>query len=252
MVWNSLWGFVVGACTGSFLYLCIQRIPNNESILFPRSHCEQCHTRLWNRDLIPIVSYLWLQGRCRTCQSMIPIGSFIVELLTALIGIWTFTEFGISLLGFTYFIFLASLIVASFIDLGHRILPDSITLGGMAAGFVLSFWVLPISPLESLLGVILGGGLLLGLAVAYQKITKREGLGGGDVKLAGMLGAWLGTQNIFLVLLVSSVSGALLGLTYILLKRKDLQFAVPFGPFLSWGTVVTLFYGEPLRQFLGQ
>ncbi|OGQ17530.1 MAG: hypothetical protein A3B70_02825 [Deltaproteobacteria bacterium RIFCSPHIGHO2_02_FULL_40_11] len=251
MIWNNFLFVVFGAIVGSFLHVCIVRLPQNESILRPRSHCRNCKKKLPWYDLIPILSYLWLRGRCRFCKAQFSIEHFLVELFTALIALWVFSTFGTTPLGLTYFAFVSSLIVVTCIDLHHRIIPDSISLGGTALGLVLSFFVLPITPLESFLGAFIGGGFLLLLAWGYFKLTGREGMGGGDIKLTAMFGAFLGFQSVFLILFVASILGAVWGAGLMLFQRKDLQYAVPFGPFLALGAILTLFYGDFLLRFLG-
>jgi len=251
MEWNNLFYVLLGAIVGSFLNVCIVRLPREESILFPRSRCRACQTPLPFFDLIPIVSYLWLWGRCRYCDERISPEYPIVEGLTAFFAWVTFDEFGFNATGISYFFFISSLIVVTFIDLHHRIIPDTISIGGIVLGFLLSFYFLPIHYLDSLFGILLGGGLLLLLAYGYFKAPKREGMGGGDIKLAAMIGAYLGYKNIFVVLMVSSVLGSLWGLSLVLFKKQNLKQAIPYGPFLAAAAAITLFYGEHILYFLG-
>ena len=254
MEWSSLaslWYLIFGGLIGSFLALCIVRIPREESIISPRSHCRHCQKVLPAYDLIPIFSYLWLKGECRFCGESIATEYPVVEIVTAVMAVWTFETFGFRILGFSYFLFVASLIVITFIDLHFRIIPDSISIGGTLLGFLLSLHVLPIGYVNSLLGILTGGGLLLALALVYYKLTKREGMGGGDIKLAAMIGAFLGYKGVILTLLVSSVIGSIAGLLMIAINKKDLQYAIPYGPFLALGALLTLFFQDYFLFYLG-
>src|SRR3989338_9823187 len=174
MEWINLFTFGLGALVGSFLNVCITRLPPKESILWPRSHCDHCQKKLPWHDLIPLLSAVLLRGRCRFCQKKISFEYFIVELATAFLAVWTFDQFGFRPQGFAYFLFVASLIVITVIDIHHRIIPDVISLGGTLLGFLLSLYFLDIDYRESLLGILIGGGFLLLLAWAYFKFTSRE------------------------------------------------------------------------------
>jgi len=255
MEWINLFTFGLGALVGSFLNVCITRLPQEgpkaQSIVWPRSHCDQCQKKLPWHDLIPLLSYMILRGRCRFCQKKISFEYFIVELATAFLAVWTFDQFGFRPQGFAYFLFVASLIVITVIDIHHRIIPDVISLGGTLLGFLLSLHFLDIDPLESLMGILIGGGFLFILAWTYFKATQREGMGGGDIKLSAMIGAFLGYKSILLVLFLSSILGSFWGLFLILLKKESLKTALPFGPFLAGAALITLFYGDLLFYFLG-
>ena len=251
MAWNDSLIFVLGALIGSFLNVCIVRIPREESILLPRSHCRHCNAPLPFYDLIPLLSYLRLKGRCRFCHKRISFEYFMVELLTAFLAVWTISTFGLRVQGASYFVFVCSLIVITFIDIHHRIIPDTISIGGTILGFLLSFYFLNITPVESLLGIVSGGGLLFLLAMIYFKITKREGMGGGDIKLAAMIGAFLGYQGVFLTLFLSSIIGSLWGLSLVVLNKKAFSETLPYGPFLALGALLTLFFQDTILYFLG-
>lgn len=250
MGWNSLY-FVLGALVGSFLNVCIVRLPLNKSIVTPRSHCRHCGKTLPFYDLIPLISFLWLRGHCRFCYKPISIEYFIVELLTALGAVWTFEAFGFGIQGFSYFLFIASLIVITFIDIHHRIIPDTISIGGTILGFLLSFYFLSIDPLNSLAGILVGGGLLYVLALIYVKLTQREGMGGGDIKLTAMIGAFLGYKGVFLTLFISSILGSAWGILWVILKKQNLQIALPYGPFLAIGAVMVLFFQDYFQYLFG-
>ncbi|MBI2646445.1 MAG: prepilin peptidase [Deltaproteobacteria bacterium] len=254
-LFRALVTFGFGALVGSFLNVCITRLPQEDSkersILWPRSHCDHCQKQLPWVDLIPLVSTILLLGRCRFCKAKISFEYFIVELVTAFLAVWTFDQFGFRPQGFAYFLFVASLVVITAIDIHHRIIPDVISLGGTLLGFLLSLHFLDINYTESLLGILSGGGFLLLLAWTYFKFTSREGMGGGDIKLAAMIGAFLGYKSILLVLFLSSILGSVWGLFMILLKKENLRAALPFGPFLAGAALITLFYGELILYFLG-
>lgn len=251
MEWSNLGTFVFGSLIGSFLNVCIVRLPRDESVNHPRSHCRSCQKTLPFYDLIPIVSYLWRRGKCRFCNASFSIDYLIVELLAGCLSVVTFNTFGFRAMGLAYFSFVASLIAITFIDIHHRIIPDVISMGGTVLGFLLSFYFLTITPLQSFLGILSGGGILFLLAYFYFKSTKREGLGGGDIKLAAMIGAFLGYQGVFLTLFIGSMLGAVWGLIMMIIKKQNLQYALPFGPFLALGALIVLFYGDHIFYFLG-
>jgi leader peptidase (prepilin peptidase)/N-methyltransferase len=245
--------FAFGAIVGSFLNVCIVRIPKRASVVSPPSHCPQCNTSIPFYDNIPLISYLFLLGRCRSCKEKISPRYFVVELITALFAVALFREFG---LGFTFlvsFVFVAALAVITFIDLAERIVPDVISLPGIIAGLAVSIinWyfsfdshsIIP-SPVSSALGVLIGGGLLLSVAWAYQSLTGVEGMGGGDVKLLAMIGAFLGWPSVPIALFFASLSGSVIGLALMLKTRSDGKYAIPFAPFLCMGAIFHLFLGQ--------
>ena len=237
---------VFGAIVGSFLNVCICRIPKGESIIFPGSHCPHCQRSIPFYDNIPLVSYLLLRGKCRYCQGPISSQYPLVEGVTALSSFLLFSRFGISWSYLFYFLFLASLIVITVIDLFHQIIPDVISLPGIGVGLIASFILPQLTFLNSLIGVLLGGGSLFLVATFYQWLFKREGMGGGDVKLLAMIGAFLGWKAVILTILLSSLIGSIIGIIVMMVKGKDLKYAIPFGPFLSLGAAVSLFYGEAI------
>jgi len=243
---------VFGAMIGSFLNVCISRLPKGESIVFPGSHCPKCGKPIRFYDNIPVISFILLRGRCRSCRTPISFQYPLVEAVTALASLTLFARFGASLSYLIYFSFVASLIVVTVIDLYHQIIPDVISLPGIAVG-LLSATVNPfLSFFDSFLGALLGGGTLFVIAGLYQWLFKREGMGGGDVKLLAMIGAFLGWKAVVLTILLGSFAGSVIGVGIILLKGRDFRYAIPFGPFLSLGAVLSLFYGEALlRWYLG-
>jgi len=250
--------FVFGAVVGSFLNVCIARLPNDESIVSPPSHCPECQASIPFYDNIPLLSYINLGGRCRFCRVSISPRYFFVELLTAALAVVLFNRFGFSFAFFVYFIFVAALIVITFIDLDVRIVPDVISLPGIGLGLLASVasWlfsldrllVLP-SPLSSLIGILVGGGFLLLVAWAYEFFTGVEGMGGGDVKLLAMIGAFLGWPSIPVTLFSASLAGSVVGLGFMLAKGVGGKYALPFAPFLCLGALFHLFFGSQLARF---
>jgi leader peptidase (prepilin peptidase)/N-methyltransferase len=235
---------IFGAMVGSFLNVCIFRLPNEESIIWPGSHCPHCKNAIKFYDNIPLVSYFLLRGRCRYCKGSISLQYPLVEGITALSSLFLIIKFGPSLSYLVYFAFVSALIVITVIDLYHQIIPDVISLPGIGMGLLVSLIIPQITFSNSLTGVLLGGGSLFSVATLYQWLFKREGMGGGDVKLLAMIGAFLGWKAVILTILLSSLIGSVTGITIMVLKGKNFKYAIPFGPFLSLGAVISLFYGE--------
>ena len=231
---------------GSFLNVCICRLPKEESIVTPGSHCPRCKTPITFYDNLPLISYLLLRGKCRHCRAPISIQYPLIEGITALLSLLLFIRFGPSLSYFVYFSFTAALIVITVIDLHHQIIPDVISLPGIGIGLLASFLLPQMTFLNSLIGMLLGGGSLFLVATLYQWLFKREGLGGGDVKLLAMIGAFLGWKAVILTILLSSLIGSITGMIIMVAKGKDFKYAIPFGPFLSLGAVISFFYGEKI------
>ena len=241
---------VAGAAVGSFLNVLICRIPEGQSIVFPASHCPKCMHAIRFYDNIPIISYLVLRGKCRDCHEKISLRYPIVEAITALLSLLLFWKFGLGLKYLFSFIFTCALIVITFIDFDHQIIPDVISLPGIPLFFLLAVFFMDVPLLEALLGILIGGGCLFAIAFFYELITKREGMGGGDIKLLAMLGAFLGWKSLFFILFVSSLLGAFVGISMMIAKGKDMKYAVPFGPFLSIAAVAYLFVGVDVMKFL--
>jgi leader peptidase (prepilin peptidase)/N-methyltransferase len=238
--------FIFGLCIGSFLNVCIYRLPVSKSIVHPRSMCSNCGTPIASYDNIPILSYLWLRGRCRHCRIKISSRYPMVELLGGLFALGTYLKFGLTIEALIYYLFLTALTVVTFIDLDHRIIPDVITLPGIPICFAAGFALPTITYKEALLGILIGGGSLFLVAWIYSLITKKEGMGGGDIKLLAMMGAIVGWQGVLFTIFVASLVGTLAGLAVMLQSRKGLKLAVPFGPFLSIGGTMYIFFGTPL------
>ena len=238
--------FVLGACIGSFVNVCIYRIPAGLSIVHPPSSCPGCNTRIRFYDNIPIFSYLMLKGKCRSCDKPISFRYPFVELLTGAFALACVISFGPTFSGIVAFIFVTVLIVVTFIDLDHRIIPDAISLPGILFFFLASFWNPYIDWQSSALGIMVGGGSLFAVAWGYQRFTGREGMGGGDIKLLGMIGAMVGWQGVVFSLFAASVLGTTIGLVVMVRSGKDMRLAIPFGPFLAAGATIYLFFGDAL------
>ncbi len=233
---------VVGLCVGSFLNVCIHRIPRGGSLLRPRSRCPGCGHELSWFENIPVLSYVALGGKCRRCRTRISIRYPIVELLTAVVFLAHYAVFGLTAFLIVRLLFASAMIVLFAIDLEHQLLPDVITLSGLVAGLVFSF-VFPPGLLDAVLGAILGGGILWLIAEAYYRYSGQEGMGGGDIKMLAMVGAFLGWQQVLLTLVLASVAGALLGSIIIASRRGGMKFAVPFGTFLAVGALAASLVG---------
>ena len=251
--------FIFGSIVGSFLNVCIYRLPRGESIISPSSHCPSCQKALLWRDNIPFLSYILLKGRCRYCHQVISFRYFVVEFLTAILFLSLFLKFGLSWDMLIYLAFISSLIVATFTDFDHRIIPDVVTYPALVLGLILSI-VYPsmqrtihqwsnicASPgegfLASLIGALSGGLFLYATGVLGGKVFKKEAMGGGDVKLLAMIGAFLGWQLVALTIFLSALSGSLVGLV---IKLKKGESYIPYGPYLALGAVISLLWGEGL------
>jgi leader peptidase (prepilin peptidase)/N-methyltransferase len=234
-----------GLLVGSFLNVCIHRVPRRESIVWPASRCTRCSRDLAWYENIPVLSWLVLRGRCRTCGAGISSMYPLVELTTAVLfaaGAWVY---GPSALLAVRLAFGCALIVLFAIDLRHQILPDVITLPGVVAGFAAS-WFLPPGWLSSLVGIIAGGGILFAIAEAYYRVRGQQGLGMGDVKMLAMVGAFLGWPLMMLTLVFASFAGSIVGVSLIASGRGNLQAALPFGTFLAVGAIVAAAVGDPI------
>ncbi len=238
--------FIVGGMVGSFLNVCICRIPQEKSVVRPGSHCPACGAPIRFYDNIPFVSYFILRGRCRRCRVKISPRYVLVEWLTGILFAVLYFVNGLSLELGVVLLFVSVLIVISFIDLDYMIIPDFLSLGGLVVGLALSFFRPQFSYIDSLLGILLGGGVLFAIAKSYELLRKREGMGGGDIKLLGMIGAFWGWKGVLFSLVTGSFAGVLVGLPLMLMKKQNGGYAVPFGPFLSFGAVVYTIAGESI------
>ncbi len=248
----ATFALVFGMLVGSFLNVCICRMPKNESVVSPPSHCPHCSYQIRWYDNIPLVSYLFLRGKCRGCGAHISLQYPLVELLNGLLTMLLFLRFGPTLAFATLFLLCSALVVITFIDIEHQIIPDEISLPGIAVGFVLSFFLKGHTWLNSLLGILLGGGSLLLVAYSYQRLTGKEGMGGGDIKLLAMMGAFLGWKAVPFIIFASSLIGSIVGVSIMLFQKKDSKLAIPFGPYLAFAAVLYIFYGNLIiRWYLG-
>lgn len=241
--------FVFGLIIGSFLNVIILRLPSGKSIVTPRSACPHCGNLIEWYDNVPVLSYLMLLGKCRHCKVRISTRYPVIEAVTGLLSMALFLKYNISWAYFFHFAFVAALIAVIFIDIDHQIIPDVITYPGIAVGFVSSFLVPGVNYRDSFLGIVLGGGILYLVALAYLLVTKRDGMGGGDIKLLAMIGAFLGWKSLPITILSSSLLGSMVGLAAMLRTGADTKMAIPFGPFLSLGAIFYLFYGEEVFRW---
>lgn len=241
------WAVVLGASVGSFLNVVIYRLPNGFRLALPsRSACMKCGLKLRWHDNIPILSYVFLRGRCAGCRKSFSFRYPLVEIMTAVMFLAVARYFGVTVATLYYWAFVSALIAITFIDLDHRIIPDAISFPGIAFGFLFSFFVPHLGMVSSFWGVVAGGGSFWLLAWAYEKYTGREGLGFGDVKMLAMIGAFLGPKGVIGAIVISSMLGSVVGLIIMLVQRKDLKLSVPYGPFLAIGALTYLFWGDYL------
>ena len=238
--------FAFGMCIGSFMNVCIYRLPIKKSIVLPGSFCPGCETPIRFYDNIPIFSYIWLRGRCRHCDARISIRYLSVEIMGGAFAMLSYLKFGISLEGLIYYAMVVSLLIVTYIDLDYQIIPDVITLPGIPIGFLVSLALPALNYKESILGIVIGGGSLYLIAWSYHLLTKKEGMGGGDIKLLAMIGAVVGWKGVLFTIFVASVVGTVSGVLVMLRQKQDLKLAVPFGPFLSIGAISYIFFGSSL------
>ena len=250
MAVGMVFACLFGLALGSFLNVVIYRLPLKQSIVYPPSTCPHCKERIRVYDNLPLISYLLLLGRCRQCRHPISPQYPLVEAVTGIFSLALFLKLGASLEYVFFLLFGAALVAIAFIDLHHKIIPDALSLPGIVAGF--AFSLIPSSPLswmDSLIGIIGGGGFLLLVGIAFEKITGREGMGMGDVKMLAMIGAWMGWRSLLFIILLSSLAGSLIGGAMLVLSRQGARARIPFGPFLALGTLFYLFFGNELVQW---
>jgi leader peptidase (prepilin peptidase)/N-methyltransferase len=245
------WWFALGSCIGSFLNVCIYRMPREQSIVKPRSRCPQCERPIAGYDNIPLLSFLLLRARCRHCRAAISWRYPLVEAFTGLTAVIMFQHFGLGLVGLIYFAFVCALITASVIDLDFQIIPDEISLGGLVLGLILSVLVPQlhgtastwIALQRSVIGLLAGGGVLYATGLLGDFVFRKESMGGGDIKLLAMAGTLLGWKLVLLTFFVSPVLALIPGLLVLCFKKSHV---IPYGPFLSLGLVISMFYGQQL------
>ena len=235
--------FIVGSLFGSFANVVILRLPLGKSVVRPRSHCPKCQHQLQWFELVPIFSWIFLRGKCRNCHAKISWRYPLVEFLTAIAFAGAFIYHGWSFYLLEHIVFIYCLIIVSFVDFDHMILPDTFTLSGIVIG-LLGSWINPgRNRLDSVYGVLMGGGFLWAIAYVYFLLRKQEGMGGGDIKLLAWIGAVLGWQAIPFVVLSSSLFGSIVGLAVGLKTKGGMQTVIPFGPYLALSAVLYIFGG---------
>jgi leader peptidase (prepilin peptidase)/N-methyltransferase len=260
--------FILGSIVGSFLNVCIHRMPQQGySLVRPPSYCPKCRKPIPWYDNIPLLSYILLRGRCRFCSEKISFRYFIVEFITAGLFLLLYLRFGLNFNFLVYSILVCGLIVATFIDIGQRIIPDEISLGGIGLGVIFAlirsvhlspFAFLPAPLRDSFMGIIIGGGSLYITGRAFDFIYfgllkkppiqgEKESMGGGDIKLLAMIGAFLGWQKALLVFFIAPFMGSVAGVVNLMVKKNH---TIPYGPFLTLGAVISLLWGENILRFL--
>lgn len=238
-VFAALFGLILG----SFLNVVIHRLPLRESIVSPRSRCPRCGNTVASYDNIPVVSFIVLRGRCRQCDAQISLRYPAIELAIGAASLLSFLRHGPSLEYVAELAFVAAMVALIFIDFDHQILPDTMTLSGLALGLVLAWPRETITLVDALKGAALGGGLLFTVSEVYFRIKKVEGMGFGDVKMMGMVGAFLGWKGVFLTLFLGSLGGSIVGLVVIAMASGDMKTKLPFGTFLGMGAIATIYAG---------
>lgn len=254
MVMVGLFVFSLGASWGSFANVCIYRMPRGRSVVKPRSRCPRCRRRIPWHDNIPILSFALLRGRCRSCRSRIAWRYPLVEMLTGLVWVILVVRFGWSVEFVVFAAVAVGLVIASFIDFEHQVIPDEVSLGGLLCGILASVFYPPLhqttnlatSLWASVMGAAVGAGSLYGIGVVGRWIFKREAMGLGDVKLLAMLGSFLGWRAILLIIMVASLVGSVVGLVLRVRRRAEV---IPFGPYLSLGGLVAMVWGGPLMAW---
>jgi leader peptidase (prepilin peptidase) / N-methyltransferase len=233
---------LLGLILGSFYNVCIYRLPREESIVWPGSHCPICRHPLSILDNLPLVSFLLLKRTCRYCHGPISYQYPLVEAVSGLGTVLIGWKFGLSWLFPQALLLFGLLLIISVIDLFHRIIPNVLTYPGIVVGWIFS-WLIGLPGWQSsLIGIGVGGGLLWLLAFGYERLAHKEGLGGGDIKLLAMIGAFQGWPGVLISVFMGSFIGTLVGLPVVIWK-KDRSYQIPFGPFLSLGSLIGLFFG---------
>lgn len=239
---------VLGLVVGSFLNVCIYRLPRRESVSWPGSRCTSCSRALSWYENLPVVSWLALRGACRTCRTPISPLYPIVELITGVVFVAGYAIYGPTLLLGARLLFACAMIVLFFIDLRHQILPNVITVPGIPVGIAFSL-VLPPGWRDALIGAALGGGILFAISEAYYRLRRVEGLGMGDVKMLAMIGAFLGWKLMLVTLVLGSFAGSLVGVGLMASGRGGMKVALPFGTFLAVGALAAAVGGESLMAW---
>ncbi|UCH79948.1 MAG: prepilin peptidase [Nitrospiraceae bacterium] len=251
--------FIFGSLIGSFLNVCIYRVPEGRSIVTPSSRCSSCGSPIRFYDNIPVLSFIFLGGKCRDCKTKLSFQYPLVEFLNAALYVFALDTFGlgsISVLS-TYLVFISTLIVIFFIDLEHQIIPNSITYPGMPIAVLLGSTILPdpfsrtdlLGFTSSITGFIAGGGSYYLIAVMGKAIFKKDAMGGGDIKMMAMVGGLLGWKSIILTTFLGSLLGSVIGISLIMMKGREWGSKIPFGPYLAIGALISLFRGEEILRW---
>ncbi|MFZ5764977.1 MAG: prepilin peptidase [Thermodesulfobacteriota bacterium] len=247
----AIFAFVLGAIVGSFLNVAILRLPvPGQSVIFPASHCPACKTPLAWYDNIPLLSFLILRGRCRSCRAAISWQYPAVELAMAFFSLALVLHFDFPSPFFGFFLFTAALLVIIVIDFRHQLIPDIISIPGILIGFAFSFFNPLVTWSDSGLGILFGGGSLFLVTWGYYLFTGRVGMGGGDIKLLAMIGAFLGYQCLFFVIFSSALLGSLAGIVAMVKQKKGGQTVIPYGPFLATGALLYLFFAPQIQFYV--
>ena len=241
---------MLGLAVGSFLNVCIVRLPRGQSVVTPASHCQSCGRSLRWFDNVPVLGWVMLRGRCRACDAPISPVYLIVELVTPLLFLAQYSQVGWGALLAVRLVFSSAMVVLFVIDLQHRILPNLITVPGIGVGLAVALVVEP-GWRAAVLGVLIGGGGLLLIAEIYYRLRHEEGLGMGDVKMLAMIGAFLGWQQMLVTLLLASLLGSVVGIGMIVLGLGDSKYALPLGSFLALAAIVTTATGDPIVPWYG-
>lgn len=238
--------FILGAIFGSFANVIILRLPKEESIVKPRSYCYSCKTPIKWYDNIPILSWFILRGKCRHCGAAFSFRYPMVEIITGVLFALSYHYAGWTWNLPEYLIFIFGLVVCTFIDLDHMILPDEFTLSGIVIGLLGAALNPQREFMDAFWGVLMGGGFLWGMAYVYYLMTKQEGMGGGDIKLLAWVGALLGWKAIPFVIMSSAIIGSVVGIIAARKQKSGLKTVIPFGPYLALGAVIYLFGGQTI------
>jgi leader peptidase (prepilin peptidase)/N-methyltransferase len=245
--------FVCGCCLGSFFNVVIYRLPNSQSIVKPASRCPSCRTPIAFYDNIPLLSYVLLRGKCRHCGARISLRYPLVEALTGTLLLLLFRHYGWGLAFLIYSVFVCLLVVVCFIDLDTFLIPDVLSLPGIVVGITTSFFNPQLGWVQSVIGILLGGGVFYLVAWGYQMLRHQEGLGGGDIKLLAMIGAFSGWPGVVFTILAGSLVGTVVGVAVMWKTRQGMTARIPFGPFLALGAVSYLFWGSAFfHWYLGR
>ena len=251
-IFIKVYVFILGVIFGSFFNVCIFRIPEKQSVSNPPSHCPICDKRLKPRDLIPILSYLLSGRKCRYCKKEISIRYALVELLAGLLFLVVYNKYSFDIAIIYYLVLISLLIIITFIDIDHYIIPDGLIILGSSFAIIFNMIFKVITIKESLLGALICGGGILAIIYLIEFIVKKEVMGGGDIKLFAMLGLFLGAKVSLLIALLSVYVGAIFGISTIIyskIKRKEFNSMIPYGPFISMATLIVMLYGENIVEW---